>query len=378
MRLGFDYISASGLDELKNYKYHGTDKSLIANYVMQPFWRYVVEFLPLWLAPNLVTLLGFFAIVGSYLLLASFTPLIVGEAPSWVYIVMAVCLFWYQTMDAIDGKQARRTGTSSPLGELFDHGCDAMTTVFMGLSLACTMQLGTGWFSFFVTLTGYAVFFMAQWEEYFTGTMDLGYMGVTEIQLMVIGFYLVDFFSGPAFWLQEFTVAGYTFPYNFAPTVFVLLGTTSTMASNIISVAGMKKGAKPFIMLIPITWLCFGAFVWAYVSPADISRQHPHEFFVTIGFMFAYITGRIVVNRVCGESFNWLQPILLGIPAAIVYCLLGLDYVTEYQLLVGYMCLAIIQYLHFALTVIDQMCTHMGIRCLRLTEEQMKKNKKQA
>lgn len=29
-------------------------------------------------------------------------------------------------MDAIDGKQARRTGTSSPLGEFFDHGCDAI------------------------------------------------------------------------------------------------------------------------------------------------------------------------------------------------------------------------------------------------------------
>ena len=29
-------------------------------------------------------------------------------------------------MDAIDGKQARRTGTSGPLGELFDHGCDAI------------------------------------------------------------------------------------------------------------------------------------------------------------------------------------------------------------------------------------------------------------
>lgn len=25
-------------------------------------------------------------------------------------------------MDAMDGKQARRTETSSPLGELFDHG----------------------------------------------------------------------------------------------------------------------------------------------------------------------------------------------------------------------------------------------------------------
>lgn len=31
-------------------------------------------------------------------------------------------------MDAIDGKQARRTNSSSPLGELFDHGCDSLST----------------------------------------------------------------------------------------------------------------------------------------------------------------------------------------------------------------------------------------------------------
>jgi len=34
----------------------------------------------------------------------------------------------YQSLDAIDGKQARRTGTSNPLGELFDHGCDSIST----------------------------------------------------------------------------------------------------------------------------------------------------------------------------------------------------------------------------------------------------------
>lgn len=37
-------------------------------------------------------------------------------------------MFIYQSLDAIDGKQARRTGTSTPLGELFDHGCDSIST----------------------------------------------------------------------------------------------------------------------------------------------------------------------------------------------------------------------------------------------------------
>ena len=34
----------------------------------------------------------------------------------------AIGLWMYQSLDAIDGKQARRTGTSGPLGEMFDHG----------------------------------------------------------------------------------------------------------------------------------------------------------------------------------------------------------------------------------------------------------------
>jgi ethanolaminephosphotransferase len=34
----------------------------------------------------------------------------------WVYLFGAFALFMYQTLDAIDGKQARRTGTSGPLG----------------------------------------------------------------------------------------------------------------------------------------------------------------------------------------------------------------------------------------------------------------------
>lgn len=31
-------------------------------------------------------------------------------------------------MDAIDGKQARRVGMASALGEMFDHGCGACST----------------------------------------------------------------------------------------------------------------------------------------------------------------------------------------------------------------------------------------------------------
>lgn len=44
------------------------------------------------------------------------------DVPSWTYFFAAVCIFIYQTLDACDGKQARKTGSSSPLGQLVDHG----------------------------------------------------------------------------------------------------------------------------------------------------------------------------------------------------------------------------------------------------------------
>jgi phosphatidylglycerophosphate synthase len=44
-----------------------------------------------------------------------------------MYFFTALGLFIYQSLDAIDGKQARRTNSQSPLGELFDHGCDSVS-----------------------------------------------------------------------------------------------------------------------------------------------------------------------------------------------------------------------------------------------------------
>lgn len=51
--------------------------------------------------------------------------------PQWVFLVMSINVFVAYTLDGIDGKQARRTGTSTPLGELFDHGLDSYSSLFI-------------------------------------------------------------------------------------------------------------------------------------------------------------------------------------------------------------------------------------------------------
>ena len=81
--------------------------------------------MPLWLAPNLITFIGFLLIIISVILVICYDVTFKGIVPSWVFIICGINLFIYMTLDAIDGKQARRTKSSSPLGQLFDHGCDS-------------------------------------------------------------------------------------------------------------------------------------------------------------------------------------------------------------------------------------------------------------
>jgi ethanolaminephosphotransferase len=74
-----------------------------------------------------------------------YTPTLDQDCPPWVYASWAIGLFLYQTFDAVDGSQARRTHQSGPLGELFDHGVDAINTTLEVLLFSATMNLGQGW-----------------------------------------------------------------------------------------------------------------------------------------------------------------------------------------------------------------------------------------
>jgi len=65
------------------------------------------------------------------------------KLPSWCFFFAAACIWAYSTLDAIDGKQARRTKSSSPLGQLFDHGCDSFSISFFMLAVSQATQLKT-------------------------------------------------------------------------------------------------------------------------------------------------------------------------------------------------------------------------------------------
>ena len=70
----------------------------LGNILMDDFadkiqWNGAVKLLPMWLAPNMVTLLGFFCILVNLLLLQIYMPDLIGPGPSWLYYSFALGLW---------------------------------------------------------------------------------------------------------------------------------------------------------------------------------------------------------------------------------------------------------------------------------------------
>ncbi len=88
------YISQNGLNNLKDYKYVSGGYTPL-DCLMTPFWDAVVNIVPLWMAPNLITFIGFvIMIIGNVLFLCydlTFTETI----PSWVFLYNAMAIFIY-------------------------------------------------------------------------------------------------------------------------------------------------------------------------------------------------------------------------------------------------------------------------------------------
>ncbi|KAF1740955.1 hypothetical protein MXB_279 [Myxobolus squamalis] len=135
----FEHLSSKHTKNIKSHKYTTNGKSLLEP-LLSGWWEFVIKYTPRTISPNALTSIGLLCVVSSTFLLSYFSPKMDKPIPSWVNIYAALCLFIYQTLDAIDGKQARRLNCSSALGEFFDHGCDAMTTFLILINIGCAAQ----------------------------------------------------------------------------------------------------------------------------------------------------------------------------------------------------------------------------------------------
>ncbi|KAF5187184.1 Choline/ethanolaminephosphotransferase [Thalictrum thalictroides] len=386
------YVGAHGVAALHRYRYSGIDNSYLAKYVLQPFWTRCVHLFPLWMPPNMITLMGFMFLLTSALLGYIYSPHLDSPPPRWVHFAHGLLLFLYQTFDAVDGKQARRTNSSSPLGELFDHGCDALACTFEALAFGSTAMCGKDTFWFW--LISAIPFYGATWEHFFTNTLILPAINGPTEGLMLI--YVCHFFTsivGAEWWIQQF---GKSMPFlswfpfiHDIPTykvvllamiVFAVIPTITFNVYNVYKVVQARQGNMllALAMLYPFGVLLGGVLVWNYLSPSDLMVNYPHLVIVGTGLAFGYLVGRMILAHLCDEPKGLKTGMcmsLLYLPFAVANALTarlndGIPLVEESLVLVGYCVFTVALYLHFATSVIHEITTALGIYCFRITRKE--------
>ncbi|CAD6186796.1 unnamed protein product [Caenorhabditis auriculariae] len=364
-------LTQAELQRLDDHVYSASDTSWLNNLFMKDFWEFVVKFYPLWLAPNLITLIGLIVNLFTVLILSYYCPTATETAPSWVYLLSAFGLFAYQTLDATDGKQARRIGASSPLGELFDHGCDSASQVFVTLNVCYALQLGTVRAAVFVICAFSAsVFYSAHWSTYCIGQLRFSKFDVTEAQMSVIAMLLTTAIFGPQIW--SIGILGYSLKHllvtiSFLGTAYQTLGYLSVIINggvgrNGSTVAGTSVLFPMFPLLAVVVPYCM---VYSK-SNSKVFEENISIFVLQFGAVAAKATNRLIVAHMSRSElglWDWiyLSPIVLILNQYYDFIF------TEKKLLIWTTVYAYTSLLIYCFFITRQICDHMGIYCFTVT-----------
>jgi ethanolaminephosphotransferase len=365
-----NYVPPEGEQHLRDYKYKGSEASPIYNHIISPFAQILVDrFVPAWLAPNLITLIGLICCAIPHLFIIYLFPNeLTGDVPIWLCYFLAIMEGIYLILDNIDGKQARKTGNSSPMGLLFDHQCDAIQTVISGVGLFTCMQFGNNVLTLEGWIIGLFPFYFATWEEYYLGSMDLGVVnGATEGIIGILSLFLISGIFGPTIWNQDSLGTG----LSNRMIMFYFFGIMSiiTIAYNLHSV--YKKTQSQFPKALYNTFSFFymiiSMLLAGYLSATNLLSRQMRYMMYFGGLSFAKLVGVLQTAHVAGVEYNpdrkgiWITFTLLNVNT-IYGAITKHPLIDEDLLLYGLTFASLIIYGHFVYNVIRQFTSVLGIR----------------
>jgi ethanolaminephosphotransferase len=333
------------------------------------------------MAPNTVTSIGLIWMITSYGFYWYYVPsleILDEPPPRWIFLWNGISMLAYQTLDNMDGKQARRTQSSSPLGLLFDHGCDAINSIFgsvnwiIGMGLIPSEQLLECWILIFGP---FLLFYISTWEQYYTGELILPIVnGPNEGLLGGAMLSLTSYWLGYSFWqgtewydqLQS-TIPAVTEvlpPLRNRDVVIIAASIGFVQEALVKGYQVSKRYPGAFLSLLPLLVLSVCFAILGCFAPSvllDLPRTSLHLTMI----LFVEMSTEIMLAHVTAQPFEWRRWHLLP--------LIGL---TVWIVMVGTNNSALIQYWILAYTfglgaylvmkvvlVIHEICNVLGIWC---------------
>jgi ethanolaminephosphotransferase len=306
----------------------------------------------------------------------------------------------YQTMDNVDGKQARRTGTSSGLGELFDHGIDSLNCTLGSLLETAAMGLGTSKSGVFTALCPCLPMFFSTWETYHTHTLYLGVInGPTEGILIACAIMVISGVYGPQIWTERIVdLVGEQNLFGYSDMVgdtsirdlWIAMILASLLVAHVpfcvYHVVQARRAKKLPIAPVFLEWtpmavytLAIGA--WLY-SPYSTLMEENHLvlFCLTMSFVFGRMTTKMILAHLTRQPFPYWTVMLFPLVGGAVlgnlprfgFAQVGAE--VELYYLWAYFVFAVLAYFRWAYLVITSICNFLGINALTIPKEKRLEN----
>lgn len=375
-------LSAAALDTLAAHQYKSGSYTVL-DAILNRWWEVAVTFIPLWMAPNVITLLGTLAMLSTVLLMHSY--LSAGALlPAWLHLYTSACIFFYQSMDAIDGKQARRTGSSSPLGQLFDHGCDAFVAgIFVHNAVLALGLHPADPEAVALALSCLLLFYFSQWEEDFTRTLrtNAGGYGVSEGQLSMMVTHIITAVWGVGVWQLPLAVTLRVGEHTGAVTTTLahvivgstLLTTGAAVTRFIVNVTLYRgHGVVALLAAAPVITATAALILVALPTPVHSTLQasHPQVLLLMYTLSVTLVSTQTIVHSMARQPLMthdtaacYILPALLAVDVLVgergAHALTWAMYAS-----LAAICVA---YASFVAAAMSQISRRLGIHAFRIT-----------
>ncbi|GJQ13650.1 hypothetical protein GpartN1_g5441.t1 [Galdieria partita] len=386
--LGSPQFTEEQLEALHRYKNFGEDHSLLYRYVLSHLYNMAVHLLPKRLAPNLITFIGLLFALFSHGVVMYYCPDFDCDAPRVVYLIASASLFIYMLLDNLDGRQARRTNSSSPLGHLFDHGCDALNVTISGLTFAAVIRLGRSlWAVFIIWVYGMLPFFFATLEEFFTGALVLRqFNGPNEGLILMQLFYLLTALKGSSFWKRKTSIFSFSFPIEW--NKFLILLAVPLCVPTIIgnyreiwrdanrkgkNISQVKR--RSILYSLPFVLFSICTFSWFIYSPVTL-RSHLIMFMWTCGSVFFALVTRLIVAHLTDSEYKSVffieAPLVLGAMNSICGFLFETQIFSDVVVLFAAFLFCLLMNGIRVYQIVGEITNSLGIYCFSLKKPRVK------
>jgi ethanolaminephosphotransferase len=351
-------------EKVFRYSYASEGCSILTPLFWKVFCKPVLRFLPRYVSPNLISLTGnVFSTFAFLLLIGVFGDFrtLAAEHPLY-FLIPAFCVLIYHVLDNIDGTQARRTHSSSPLGEFFDHWLDSFNSFMLPLGVLSVFGV-SGQVIVFVLFFSTLAFWSSHREHKEEGKLIFPRFSELEGILLVNLIYFAAAFTGSPFWASPLPLLNIPLILVFA----VLAG----IGYLTYPFALVKKYPKALpdlagliaLLIFPCLWFVLALKAGVSADAAGLLAG------ILLGLLGSKKTGDLLGDRLLGARYIRFDIPLLILGSALV--LSGL--LIPRAVLISAYCFiaALLAFLVYQFAFLSHYVTSkLRIRVFRLTDEQ--------